>query len=87
MRHIPDFISHKHYHVESVHKRCFSRSSQCFLLGVPGKDFYLNDGVHLNSVRQYQLYRSYRDAILRACFEYLLHFCIFTREYTAYLNF
>ena len=32
----------------------------------PGKDFYLNDGVHLNSVGQYQLYRSYRGAILRA---------------------
>ena len=32
----------------------------------PGKDFYLNDGVHLNSVGQYQLYRSYQGAILRA---------------------
>ena len=32
----------------------------------PGKDFYLNDGVHLNSVGQYQLYRSYRGTILRA---------------------
>lgn len=30
------------------------------------KDFYLDDGVHLNSVGQYQLYRSYRGAILRA---------------------
>ena len=32
----------------------------------PGKDFYLNDGVHLNSVGQYQLYRSYQGTILRA---------------------
>ena len=31
-----------------------------------GKDFYIDDGVHLNSVGQYQLYRSYRSAILRA---------------------
>ena len=32
----------------------------------PDKEFYLDDGVHLHSVGQYQLYRSYRGAILRA---------------------
>ena len=32
----------------------------------PGKAFYLDDDVHLNSVGQCQLYRSYRGAILRA---------------------
>ena len=32
----------------------------------PAKDFYLKDGVHLNPSGQYQLYRSYRGAILRA---------------------
>ena len=32
----------------------------------PDKEFYLDDGVHLNSVGQYQLYRSYPGTILRA---------------------
>jgi len=32
----------------------------------PSKDVYLPDGVHLNPAGQYQLYRSYRGAILRA---------------------
>ena len=32
----------------------------------PWKDFYLPDGVQVNPVGQYQLYRSYRGAILRA---------------------
>ena len=32
----------------------------------PAKDYYLPDGVHLNSADQYQLYRSYRGAILHA---------------------
>ena len=32
----------------------------------PGKDFYMPDGVHLNTAGQYHLYRSYRGAILRA---------------------
>ena len=31
----------------------------------PDKDFYLDDGVHLNSVGQCQLYLSYRGAIFR----------------------
>jgi hypothetical protein len=30
------------------------------------KDLYLHDGVHLNRLGQYFLYRSYRDAILQA---------------------
>ena len=32
----------------------------------PHKDFYLADGVHVNSLGQYFLYRSYRGAILKA---------------------
>ena len=32
----------------------------------PAKDYYLPDGVHLNSVSQYQLYHSSRRAILKA---------------------
>ena len=32
----------------------------------PSKPFYLADGVHLNQVGQYLLYRSYRGAILKA---------------------
>ena len=32
----------------------------------PAKDFYLADGVHLNSSGQYLLYRSYRGAVLKA---------------------
>ena len=32
----------------------------------PAKAFYLPDGVHLNAAGQYQLYRSYRGAILKA---------------------
>ena len=32
----------------------------------PSKDFYLSDGVHLNPSGQYQLFRSYRGAILKA---------------------
>ena len=32
----------------------------------PAKGYYLPDGVHLNSAGQYQLYRSYRGAILKA---------------------
>ena len=32
----------------------------------PSKPFYLADGVHLNAVGQYLLYRSYRGAILKA---------------------
>ena len=32
----------------------------------PAKNYYLPDGVHLNSAGQYQLYRSYRGAILKA---------------------
>ena len=31
----------------------------------PAKDFYLQDGVHLNPSGQYQLYRSFRGAILK----------------------
>ena len=32
----------------------------------PHKDLYLADGVHVNPLGQYFLYRSYRDAILKA---------------------
>ena len=32
----------------------------------PAKDFYLPDGVHLNSSGQYHLFRSYRGAIMKA---------------------
>ena len=32
----------------------------------PIKDLYTRDGVHLNKQGQYQLYRSYRGAILKA---------------------
>ena len=32
----------------------------------PHKDLYLEDGVHVNSLGQYFLYRSYRGAILKA---------------------
>ena len=32
----------------------------------PHKDLYLSDGVHVNSLGQYFLYRSYRGAILKA---------------------
>lgn len=32
----------------------------------PGKDYYLQDGVHVNPAGEYHLYRSYRGAILRA---------------------
>ena len=32
----------------------------------PGKDFYLQGGIHVNPAGQYLLYRSYRGATLRA---------------------
>lgn len=32
----------------------------------PAKDFYLPDGVHLNTSGQYHLFRSYRGAIMKA---------------------
>ena len=71
MCHLWDFISHTRYCLEAVHERRFRWPSQSSLLvALPlfssDKDFYLADGVHLNSVGQYQLYRSYRGAILRA---------------------
>lgn len=41
---------------------CWTHSS----FSNPSKPFYLADGVHLNQVGQYLLYRSYRGAILKA---------------------
>ena len=41
---------------------CWTHSS----FSSPSKPFYLADGVHLNAVGQYLLYRSYRGAILKA---------------------
>ena len=66
-----DFISHTCYCLEAVHEAVLGDLPDAFCwlhfaFSSPDKEFYLDDGLHLHSVGQYQLYRSYRGAILRA---------------------